>query len=294
MTEDELGREDTYERDSNKFFDIIIHEPRSLRGLSGICVGFERGEWRCARLSKHLFEYLPEFALNHSELDKYNSHRDAVPMLRKAAKTVYQTKKFQNRGEFGELILHVVLKELFDTIPAISKIYYKDSANDTVKGFDAVHVVNIDNSLELWLGEVKFYTDIKRAIYDIVKELKIHSETDYLRNEFASISNKIDDSWEYAEKLQKLLHPNTSLDAVFDKTCIPVLLTYDSDVIKDYDTLKYQYRHKIQEEIRKHYQVFLKSDLPKDLKIHLFLLPLKSKTELLEKLQTELEAWQSI
>jgi len=159
MTEDELGREEVDEQYSNNFFDIIIHEPGSLRGLSGICVGFERGEWRCARLSKYLFEYLPEFALTHSELIKYKSYRNAVPMLRKAAKIVYQTKKFKYRGEFGELILHVVLRETFNTIPAISKIYYKDSVNETVKGFDAVHVVNIDNSLELWLGEVKFYSN---------------------------------------------------------------------------------------------------------------------------------------
>ena len=52
--------------------------------------------------------------------------------------------------------------------------------------------------------------------------------------------------------------------------------------------------HKIREEICKYYRKFLKSDLPSDLKIHLFLLPLKSKTELLDTLQKGLEAWQDI
>ncbi|MEN3029932.1 Hachiman antiphage defense system protein HamA [Chromobacterium amazonense] len=37
---------------------------------------------------------------------------------------------------------------------AISKIYFKDAVNNTVKGFDAVHVLATQNGLELWLGEV--------------------------------------------------------------------------------------------------------------------------------------------
>ena len=42
---------------------------------------------------------------------------------------------------WGNLVTHS-MRQVFDTIPAISKIFYKDSANDTVKGFDAVHVLN--------------------------------------------------------------------------------------------------------------------------------------------------------
>ena len=35
---------------------------------------------------------------------------------------------------------------------AISKVFFKDSPNDTVKGFDAVHVVESLDGLELWLA----------------------------------------------------------------------------------------------------------------------------------------------
>lgn len=275
------------------FFEVIIHEPDVLRGLSGICIGFERGNWRCERFSEYIFNYLPEFALNWQERQNF-SDKTAVELLRRASKIIYQTEKYQKRGEFGELILLAVLEELFNTIPAIAKIYYKSSVNDTVKGFDAVHVVVADDTLELWLGEVKFYCDIKKAIYDVVKELEIHSGNGYLRNEFAFISNKIDKSWDHSEDLLKLLDPNTSLDEVFDRTCIPVLLTYDSSTTREYENLKEKYREIIEAEIRKYNDTFLKSNLPKDLKIHLILLPLKSKVELVERLQKRLEAWQSI
>src|SRR5438552_9569908 len=114
---------------------------------------------------------LPEFCLTHSELTALN-HETAVELLRQAAQRVYTTHRFENRGEFGELMLHVVLRQVFGTLPAISKIYYKDAANDTVKGFDAVHVVASSDAFELWLGEAKFYDDALAAIRDVAKELK--------------------------------------------------------------------------------------------------------------------------
>jgi len=190
--------------------------------------------------------------------------------------------------------LLAVLKELFNTIPAIAKIYYKSSVNETVKGFDAVHVVDAGDTLELWLGEVKFYNNIRKAIYDVIRELEAHSHSDYLRNEFAFISNKIDKSWNHSEELLKLLDPNTSLDEVFDRTCIPVLLTYDSSIIKDFSNLKEEYRRNIEDEIRKYNDAFIKSNPPADLRIHLILLPLKSKDELVENLQKRLQAWQNM
>ena len=124
---------------------------------------------------RHLFTYLPEFALTYQEYSTIKGE-DAVEKIQKAAANVYQTGKFEKRGEFGELLLHAIIKESCDTIPAISKIYYKDGPNETVKGFDAVHVVATDNDLELWLGEVKFYDNINNAISDVIKELNAHIE----------------------------------------------------------------------------------------------------------------------
>ena len=105
---------------------------------------------------------------------------------------------------------------MFDTLPAVSKIYYKDGPNDTVKGFDAVHVVDQGPDLELWLGEAKFYGSISSAIGSAVNSLAQLDQTDYLKDEFAAIVHKIDDQWPHADKLKHLLDRNTSLgDKVF-------------------------------------------------------------------------------
>jgi len=123
--------------------------------LCRLCAGSERGEWRDKQLAEHLVEWLPEFSLTASELKTLNSS-NIVELLRRAAHVVYQAEKFNNRGEFGELLLHVAVRQVYNSIPAISKIYYNTAINDTVKDFDAVHVVDAVGDLELWLGEAKF------------------------------------------------------------------------------------------------------------------------------------------
>jgi hypothetical protein len=130
--------------------------------LIGLCAGYEAGSWRAQQLVSHMMEWLPDFALTYEERRSFGT-QNAVRRMRKAAHTIYKTEKFAKRGEFGELLLHIAIRQIFNTVPAISKIYYKDSSNDTVKGFDAVHVVVSEGSLELWLGEAKFYDNVTQS-----------------------------------------------------------------------------------------------------------------------------------
>jgi hypothetical protein len=138
--------------------------------LLGICAGFEGGEWRGKRLAEFIFKYIPEFCLTYSEIHEIDCE-EWMDKLRKSVNMIYNTDKFKNRGEFGELLLHCILKDFYKTIPAVSKMYFKDGPNETVKGFDAVHIIaNDDESLDLWLGEVKFYNNAINAINDVIPE----------------------------------------------------------------------------------------------------------------------------
>jgi hypothetical protein len=110
-------------------------------------------------LARHLIEWLPEFALTETEREGVRAH-NAVALVGAAARSLYTSHNYERRGEVGELLLHIVLRQFFGAVPAISKVWFKDAANDTVKGFDAVHVVASESLLELWLGEVKFYSDV--------------------------------------------------------------------------------------------------------------------------------------
>jgi len=270
------------------FLEIRIKDVSITPHLYNFCAGYEMGEWRSEQLAEHVMEWLPEFALKYSEWKNIGSS-NAVRLIKKAAKLIFESDDFKSRGEFGEILLHIMIRQSFSTIPAISKIYYKDSRNDTVKGFDCVHTVFVNNKFELWLGEAKFYSDIYKAISDVIQELEHHTTRNYLRDEFIAITNKIDSEWPYSEKLKSLLDPNTSLDKIFEATCIPVLLTYDSKTINNHSKVTDEFTKDMEKEIRNFYKLFSSKNLPQNIKIYLFLFPLKDKKDLNQRLYDNLQ-----
>jgi len=272
------------------FFDIVVHDILRSPGLTAATAGFDGSAWRNEAMADYLFEWLPEFALKYSDLEDLGS-ATAMRLIKKAAKTIYTTEKYQRRGEFGELLLHALIREVFGSQPAISKIYYKSSTNETVKGFDAVHIVESDKGLELWLGEVKFYKNINAAVRDVVPELLAHTDRDYLREEFILIDSKIDTGWQHAEKLRKLISERTPLDYIFERVCIPVLLTYESKCIKGHVSTSDDFLSELKQELEKVYKYFSEKELP-SVKIHLMLMPLEEKEALVKELQEKLEGLQ--
>lgn len=170
-------------------------------------------------------------------------------------------------------------------------MHYKDSRNDTVKGFDCVHVVSKDDELEIWIGEVKFYKEITSAIRDVVKELYDHTQRDYLRDEFVAITNKIDETWPHSERLRKLLDENISLDDIFDSVAIPVLLTYDSKTINSHEKITEEFEIEFEKEVRENFGKFVEKELPDCINVSLILLPLRSKEDFQKKLHGELQLW---
>jgi hypothetical protein len=275
------------------FPDLLVNEPAFVPPVGGISVGYESGSWRVRVLADALGDYLPEFALNYSER-KAITDKSAMQFVRKAAALMYATDKYQKRGEFGELLLHFVLAELYGSQPAISKMFFKDATNDTVKGFDCVHIVEAADGLELWLGEVKFYADLQSAIDAVVTEIRNHSKVDYLRAEFAAIANKIDNSWPHAAELRQLIDRKTSLDHIVKRIRIPVLLTYDSDAVRANTTDADPYPRMFREEVLDGHTRFARRDLKTALSIHLLLMPLHTKSELVDLLQKKLVTWQNV
>lgn len=268
-----------------------VHRVDLSPGITGLCVGYERGDWRNDQFADHVLDWLPEFALSWSEAASLHSG-NARQLLRRAAQFVYSTDKYKKRGEFGEFFLHIAIRQVFQTVPAVSKIYFKDAANDTVKGFDCVHVVAHARSLEIWLGEAKFYSEISSAIRAACGSLESHVTADYLRSEMAAIRNKIDPNWPHAERLKRLMSEQTSLDDVFDALAIPVLLTYDSDTVRDHERVCIDYTTAFCSEVLAHHKTFSQMNPLSNLRVHLFLLPLEEKRRLELALDQRLKHWQ--
>jgi hypothetical protein len=198
----------------------IITEQRFSPNLHGYIVGFDFGKFRNEDLAEKLMDTLVDFAYGYHTgiLKKYDRR-----ILKEAAKSVYNIKEFsevkfvyvdndselldcelkaQNkylkRGEFGELVLHLLLRDFFQTTPLLSKIYFKDTDGGVVHGFDIVHIgkdIVDPNKNSLFLGESKLYSrkDQKAGIYgveDLAKDIEYHFKRDFLSREIALIGKK--------------------------------------------------------------------------------------------------------
>ncbi len=211
--------------------------------------------------------------------------------MRRAVKATFGNGN--DRGLPGEILLHAVCRQFYGSDTVINKVYFKTADNDTYKGFDAVHYVHTEaGDLELWLGEAKFYKSVSKALDRVLSDLEDHFKVDYLRNEFAIIADKIDDSHPHGDELRLLMHPNTSLDEVFDRIVVPVFVTYDSPATAAHDHMCPEYRDALEVEVRRAWLKFksgLDADLP--VSVRLFLLPMHNKETLKEALDQELLGW---
>lgn len=276
------------------FLEERVRDDGSRPTLLGVCAGYESGTWRCEQFAQHLIvDCLLDFILAHGEKEALTSVT-AGRQFFEAAKIVYQTDKYKRRGEFGELLLHAIMRQFYGTLPAISKLFVKSGVNDTVKGFDAVHVAVDGSDLELWLGEVKFYKDVKDAIRDVLPELEQHFDSNYLRNEFILIGNHLDPAWPHGEVLKKLISPQTSLDEIFARVHVPVLVTYDSPTVAKHKSLCAEYLQELTDELNEHWKSFTPSGLPPSVLVHFILVPLGSKEALQLALNDRLKHLQSL
>jgi hypothetical protein len=257
--------------------------------LMALTVDYEARRWRAEALARHLLDWVLDYALRHDERTELSAGR-AIEIARKAVRATFGNGG--DRGVPGEILLHAICRQFFGSDTVINKVWFKTAANDTYKGFDAVHCVHDGDLLQLWLGEAKFYRDVSKAIRSALSDLEEHLEGDYLRAEFALIADKIDDSHPHSDELRRLMHPNTSLDAVFDRIVVPVLVTYDSDATLAHERDCPEYRADLEAEVRRAWMRFgrgLDTNLP--VTVRLFLVPLATKSALLRALDQELAGW---
>lgn len=281
------------EKNVKPFLHVRVKRIQDDAELLGLCAGYEMGAWRAEGFARYLIRNLPQFILPVESWDKFNT-ATGVEQLSRAARTIYTTDKYKHRGEVGELLLFSIMREYYNSEQLISKFYFKSSANDTVKGFDAVHVVMADKGAELWLGEVKFYSNLPAAMRDVIVEIKEHLEINYMRDEFMWIENKMQDGIKNAPEIRHLLDDSTSLDEVFKVLHIPILLTYKSPTIAKYTIDNDEYKAMISDEINNNFDIFNDKSLPKDINIHLILVPLAGKARLLKEFDDRLKSLQEL
>jgi len=303
----------------------IISHKINENELSTFFVGFDIDDnnesiYRIKPLISKLTQVIHEFAFGFHD-GEATKNTDTLPVLIEAAKSLYKIDSFKNardiylrddteieddiedkflrRGEFGELILHLLLRDFYNTIPLLSKIHFKDTRGHAVHGFDSVHIQPSNNSL--WLGESKLYKSGKNGVKALVQDIKEHFNTDYLNSEFALVSKKIKyfDNIPQKDKWLKLISKENTLSNQLSAINIPLLCTYNSELLGDssIDELSQDFIDIYTKEMRELKAYFdEKNDHPlkSRLNIILILFPVQDKKELVKGLHENLSKIQSL
>lgn len=300
--------------------------------------GFDFNKFMRDELVEQILDVLVDFSYGfHTGIleNKYNRK-----ILKEAARSLYKIDSFQKskikyideedeftdiedkylkRGEFGELILHLLLRDFHNSLPLLSKIYFKDSRGHAVHGFDAVHIAPdiVDNTkFSLWLGESKLYTNGKSGVKELTKDINEHFQKDYLRDEFTLISKTIDAGFYTLEQFKDLnkkqeyekfllqkeewlakIDGKEKLQAILSSVTVPMLCTYTSDTFNKFnDETSKDFLDALEgevKEIEEHFYKHLNIPSPiTDLNIILLLFPVPSKKELVQHLHIEVSKLQ--
>ncbi|MDZ4691062.1 DUF1837 domain-containing protein [Terricaulis sp.] len=267
-----------------------VHSAQGAPGGDSYCAGFELEQWRCEPLARHLIEWLPEYALPEPELAI--SHANAYVKLREAAIRVYTSAKYEKRGEAGEIALHAICRDFFDTIPISPRVFYKSTSNDVVKSFDMVHARFPNGKPEIWLGESKLYTKASDAITDAIGSVSDHLDKGFLTNQKLLLGPQIPSSTPHYDEIRALFQSQTSLDKLISAAVFVVGIFCESDAIKAAKTIDDSYREGVASEWGYLSDRVRKSGLAAKIKIALVYLPLLSKKTLVEDFDKRLKGLQ--
>jgi Cap4 SAVED domain len=152
----------------------------------------------------------------------------------------------------------------------------------------------------LWLGESKIYTNGKKGVKELVKDIKEHFKTDYLDSEFILISKKLKHLDNIPEKdyWLDLLTDTRTLKAKLETINIPLLCTYQSNIFTNHDdeTKKEFIEEYLAEmaDLKEYFDAKNDHPLKANLNIILLLFPIQNKTELVKALHNKLSLIQAL
>lgn len=269
------------------FLEIRVDHLNLPLPVQGLCAGYDGGSWRSSQLADHLFNWLPYAALNQEHQLSFGP-ANFMELLKLAAAHIYHTKKTATRGELGELLFHLICVLHYGTVPVVCKLILKTSSNDTVKGFDGVHLVPLDDDFELWLGESKFYKDGKGAIKEAVASIKQHIAPTFLKTEKAMLIGHVAEDIPHRDQVIKLFKSQTSSDKLIEKSVFPVLIAYESKSVAGFKALCQDYVTNLTSEIEDLRSHFVDKADGIKLRFRLIFVPMGKKQDVIKSFDQKL------
>ena len=277
--------------------------------LLSVVNGFENGKWRMNVFRNFVFNNLAETGLSAREREaladkRYETLVAAAQKLR-IDKTITDT----SGGEIGEIVLYGIMKHHFNALSVVPKIFYKQNANDYVKGADSVHIILNDNGdFELWLGESKFYNSIEDARFAkpiaSVEEMLMAKK---LRDENSLITNLNDldvllKDDARCRQIRASLDKGVSSDDIKKRLHIPILLLHECVITKGTtqfdqaykDAIIAHHKERANAYFRKQFASLKKTvTLLDEIHFHLILFPVPCKEDIVKDFMARAQIFQA-
>lgn len=272
-------------RTKNLIFNINIKSSYLKHNKESFHLDFENKIYRQHELVKLIRDTVLFFALTRDELAKINS--ETLSKLQSRAWKRISDRPSEKKGDYGELLLFLLLEVFYPTQKIITKVRLRSSLSDEIKGFDCAHFsIDENNEVCLWLGEAKFHKDFSTAIFQAVKSVNEHITDKSIKDELSILegnNSEIDE--ETRGIIEDYLNSGISLDKM--KFKIPILLTYDSPIVKAHESICDKFIEELKKELEKKYLSIDTKGLKikPNIELHFILFPLEAVSNIKEELE---------
>lgn len=206
---------------------------------SAFTLDYEMKKYRQKDLVWLIRDSIPFFALTHEEFLEYVKRWEVSEINKNAFCRISDANK-NVKWDYWEVLLFLILQIFYKSEKFVTKVRLKSSSSMQVHWFDCAHFTIENNKPILWLWEAKFYKNIQGAISSAYSSIKEHINWDTLKEEIIILSSNIEINKSFSEKkfelLKDYLNAWKSIDALNIK--IPILLTYESSKLKEFDSHK--------------------------------------------------------
>jgi hypothetical protein len=269
---------------------------------------FEGGKWRYQKFQNFIWDNIKETALSQKERENLVYQEQST--LIAAAKNLRLTDKDDIGGgsELAEIVLYGIMRNHYNALPVVPKIFYKQNTQDNAKGADSVHIViENGNDFSIWFGEAKLYNSIEDArLPEIIESVGNSLQTGKLKKENSIITNVRDidsliENEELRKSIKNILSQDTSIDTLKPKLHIPILLLYECSITNGTTDLTQKYKDEIIEFHKKRAESYFKRQLDKlgsihkysKITFHLILFPVPSKQKIVKKFVSNVEYYKN-
>ncbi len=220
-------------------FDFSEFDFKNIDDGQPFTLNYEKKRYRQNELASLLFHVLPFFALKEEEFKEFQENSKGPRYIEQEAINRI-VKPGKMAGDYGEMILFLLLELFYGSRKLVTKVFYKTSNSLPVFRSDAIHFTkDEDDKIILWFGESKIYKKFSDAItaafnsVDSFLKTKMNDEIEFLIPSRIEINKGADEN--LRDKVIELIESKLSLDDITIK--IPVLITYELGNLKKFNDI---------------------------------------------------------